>query len=59
MDFTEDKISTEVLRTLEIRYSDFTEALKHVRPSAMREFLVEVPNVKWDDIGGLKTSNNP
>jgi transitional endoplasmic reticulum ATPase len=49
----ENKISAEVLRKLEIKYSDFTEALKHIRPSAMREFLVEVPDVKWNDIGGL------
>ncbi|MFW6286195.1 MAG: CDC48 family AAA ATPase [Nanoarchaeota archaeon] len=49
----ENKISSEVLRKLEIKYSDFTEALKLIRPSAMREFLVEVPDVKWTDIGGL------
>ncbi len=33
--------------------ADFQEALKEVEPSAMREVLVEVPDVKWDDIGGL------
>lgn len=54
MDLDQDKeISQEVLQKLEITPNDFTEALKVVRPSAMREFLVEVPNVKWDSIGGL------
>ena len=56
MDLDEDKeISPEVLQKLEITPADFTEALKVVRPSAMREFLVEVPNVKWDSIGGLNS----
>jgi transitional endoplasmic reticulum ATPase len=54
MDFSEDvEISSEVLNKLEIKKSDFAEALAVVRPSAMREFSVEVPNVKWSDIGGL------
>ncbi len=54
MDLDQDKeISQEILQKLEITPDDFTEALKVVRPSAMREFLVEVPNVKWDSIGGL------
>jgi transitional endoplasmic reticulum ATPase len=56
MDLDEDKeIPQEVLQKLEITPSDFAEALKVVRPSAMREFLVEVPNVKWDSIGGLSS----
>ncbi len=50
----EDEISQEILQKLEITEEDFKEALKVVRPSAMREFLVEVPNVKWDSIGGLE-----
>ena len=33
--------------------SDFKEALKVVRPSAMREVLVDIPNIKWKDVGGL------
>src|SRR5213594_2667583 len=35
--------------------SDFQEALKEVEPSAMREVLVEVPDIKWQDIGGLES----
>ena len=50
----EDKeIPNEVLEKLLIKKKDFTASLKVVRPSAMREVLVEVPNVKWNDIGGL------
>ncbi|MEA3378856.1 MAG: CDC48 family AAA ATPase [Nanoarchaeota archaeon] len=44
----------EVLGRLQIKMDDFYEALKVVSPSALREVLVEVPNIKWDDIGGLK-----
>tara|TARA_Y100000310_G_scaffold345257_1_gene463169 strand:- start:1899 stop:4307 length:2409 start_codon:yes stop_codon:yes gene_type:complete len=48
------EISKEVLDKLIIYEEDFEEALKTVGPSAMREILVEVPNVNWTDIGGLK-----
>lgn len=43
----------EVLGRLQIKMNDFQEALKLVTPSALREVLVEIPNVNWDDIGGL------
>ena len=33
---------------------NFLEAMKEVEPSAIREFFVEVPDVKWDDVGGLE-----
>ena len=49
----EDTISEEILENLYITYEDFKEALKVVRPSALREVLVEIPTVRWDDIGGL------
>jgi transitional endoplasmic reticulum ATPase len=39
-----------------IKKSDFREALREIQPSALREVLVQVPNVKWDDIGGLETA---
>jgi len=48
-----EAISREILTQLNIGQTDFKEALKVVRPSAMREVLVETPNVKWKDIGGL------
>ncbi|MBI2143068.1 CDC48 family AAA ATPase [Candidatus Woesearchaeota archaeon] len=49
----EEPIPKEVLERMVVTKHDFTEALKVVRPSAMREVLVEIPTVKWKDIGGL------
>ncbi len=54
MNLEEDKIPTEVLEKLEVNKKDFLEALKEVQPSALREVLVEIPNVKWTDIGSLE-----
>lgn len=51
----DEPISKELLEKLKITMTDFIEALKFVRPSAMREVLVEVPNIKWEDIGGLES----
>jgi len=48
------EISPEILNKLEVTKSDFDSAFLEVEPSAMREALVEVPTVKWTDIGGLK-----
>ncbi|MFW5865736.1 MAG: CDC48 family AAA ATPase [Nanoarchaeota archaeon] len=50
----EESIPQDVLDKVEIKKADFYEALKSVRPSAMREVLVQTPNVKYDDIGGLE-----
>ncbi|PLW80322.1 AAA family ATPase [Candidatus Woesearchaeota archaeon] len=44
----------EVLDKIKITQKDFIESLKVVRPSALREVLIEVPNIKWKDIGGLE-----
>ncbi len=49
-----EPIPQEILEKLEITQKDFTDALKVVRPSAMREVLVETPDVSWSDIGGLE-----
>jgi transitional endoplasmic reticulum ATPase len=49
----EEPIPKEVLENLKITQEDFMDALKVVRPSALREVLVEIPNVKWKDIGGM------
>ncbi|MDP3992370.1 MAG: CDC48 family AAA ATPase [Nanoarchaeota archaeon] len=49
----DEEIPNEFLEKLIIKHEDFIEALKVVRPSAMREVLVETPNVGWKDIGGL------
>ena len=50
----EDPIPQEILEKLVIAQKDFIEALKVVRPSAMREVLVETPDVNWSDVGGLE-----
>ncbi|MBS3143545.1 CDC48 family AAA ATPase [Candidatus Woesearchaeota archaeon] len=49
-----EEIPKEILEKLIVTDSDFREALKIVRPSALREVLIETPNVKWKDIGGAK-----
>jgi len=53
IDLDEEKISTEILQKIQITNEDFREALKEVRPSALREVQVQIPNVSWDDVGGL------
>jgi len=50
----DEEIPEEVLKELRVTKSDFDDALKVVRPSAMREVLVETPNVDWTDVGGLE-----
>ena len=51
----EQDIPQDVLDKLQITGEDFTEALKNIEPSAMREVFVEVPDVHWSDVGGLDT----
>ncbi|PKK85791.1 MAG: ATPase [Thermoplasmata archaeon HGW-Thermoplasmata-1] len=46
-------IPTEILEKMEVTMEDFKEALRNIEPSALREVLVEVPMVNWDDVGGL------
>jgi ATPases of the AAA+ class len=50
----ENNIPQEILDQMVVTEEDFMAALKVVPPSAMREVLVEVPKVHWDDIGGLE-----
>ena len=51
-----EPIPKEVLEKLIVTSEDFQVALKIVRPSAMREILVEIPNVKWNMVGGLEST---
>ena len=53
INLAEESIPTEVLDSLSVGVRDFDNALKRVQPSAMREVMVEAPQVGWDDIGGL------
>jgi transitional endoplasmic reticulum ATPase len=55
LDLEEEKIPLEVLQKIVITDNDFKGALKEVRPSALREVLVEVPHVTWEDVGGLES----
>ena len=50
----DEKIPQELLAKLRVRKLDFKEALKLVSPSAMREVLIETPNVRWTDVGDLE-----
>jgi transitional endoplasmic reticulum ATPase len=53
IDLTTATIPAEVLDELCVTREDFVGALKRVHPSAMREVMVQAPNVRWADIGGL------
>ncbi|ARM75993.1 CDC48 family AAA ATPase [Acidianus manzaensis] len=53
IDITQDKIPPEILEMMEVKMEDFMSALKEIVPSGMREIYIEVPEVKWEDIGGL------
>jgi transitional endoplasmic reticulum ATPase len=50
----QNKIPAEILNKIKITKQDFDEALRDVQPSALREVLVQRPNIKWEDIGGLQ-----
>jgi transitional endoplasmic reticulum ATPase len=54
IDLHQPKIPAEILNKIKVTKQDFDEALKDVQPSAMREVLVQRPNVRWEDIGGLQ-----
>jgi transitional endoplasmic reticulum ATPase len=53
LDLATTTIPAEVLDTLSVTREDFMAALKRVQPSAMREVMVQMPDVRWEDIGGL------
>ncbi len=53
LDLDERTVPQEVLEELCVTRDDFLGALKRIQPSAMREVMVQVPNVSWDDIGGV------
>lgn len=49
-----DPVPEEHLENLKVSMKDFLDALNDIRPSALREIYVEIPNVRWTDIGGLE-----
>jgi len=54
IDLEDDVIDAEILAAMSVTQQHFTESLKIVNPSSLRSTVVEVPNVKWADIGGLE-----
>jgi len=54
IDLPQDKIPPEILESMQVTMGDFMNAFKDIVPSGMREIYVEVPEVKWEDIGGLE-----
>jgi len=50
----EETISKEILDKIKVTHDDFLDAMKSVEPSAMREVMIEIPKVSWNEIGGLK-----
>ncbi|MHA2133004.1 MAG: CDC48 family AAA ATPase [Candidatus Thorarchaeota archaeon] len=54
IDLQEEEIPQEVLDELEVTNTDFLEALREIQPSAIREVFLEIPDVRWSDIGGLE-----
>jgi transitional endoplasmic reticulum ATPase len=53
IDLETEKISSEILQSMQIKLIDFYDAMHEVVPTAMREFYVERPKVWWHDVGGL------
>ncbi|MFX1388886.1 MAG: CDC48 family AAA ATPase [Promethearchaeota archaeon] len=53
IDLESEIIDPELLEQIEVTKEDFEEALKEILPSGIREVFVEVPNIPWDQVGGL------
>ncbi len=47
-------VPQDILEKMKVTADDFNDALKEVEPSAMREVLVEIPRITWEDVGGLE-----
>lgn len=55
INLSSESIPIDTLRKIIVRMQDFMDVIKETEPSAMREVFVEVPDIKWEDIGGLST----
>ena len=53
IDLEEETLPPEVLEKMEVCMDDFKEAIRDVEPSALREIYVEIPEVSWEEVGGL------
>jgi transitional endoplasmic reticulum ATPase len=54
IDLEDETIDVEILDAMKVTMDDFRTALKNANPSTLREKVVEVPDIKWEDIGGLE-----
>ena len=54
IDLDEEEVPPEVIEKMEVRMSDFQEAVREIEPSALREIYIEVPEISWDKVGGLE-----
>jgi len=54
IDLEEKRIPHEVLDQMVVNNEDFLDAFREITPSAMREVYIEVPNIPWDEVGGLE-----
>jgi transitional endoplasmic reticulum ATPase len=54
IDLEEETIPAEVLSSLHVTFENLMDAYREMQPSTLREVLIETPNVKWEDIGGLE-----
>ena len=55
IDLDEEDIPPSLIDRMIVKREDFRSALNEVEPSAMREVLVELPKITWDDVGGLES----
>lgn len=55
INLSSESIPLDTLRKIIVRMQDFMDVIKETEPSAMREVFVEVPDIKWEDIGGLSS----
>jgi len=54
IDLNQERIPPEILDEMVVTFDDFMKAFKEIVPSGLREIYVEVPEVRWTDIGGLE-----
>ncbi|MFB6253026.1 MAG: CDC48 family AAA ATPase [Halobacteriaceae archaeon] len=54
IDLDEEEIDADLLESLQVTNEDFRDALKGIEPSALREVFVEIPDVSWEEVGGLE-----
>jgi len=55
IDLEKEVIPAEILEQLKVTREDFANALRMIQPSALREVILEIPNIKWEDVGDLQT----